>query len=500
MRDSRALWDDRALAADMKGLPTTGAIAPVQAAAMPAVQANGNSTGAVAPASEALEELGHTADTVDIAPKPAISPVVPQPDPGIEQPAGDIGAAGAIGDNAAGATGDNAAAGDLARASRPGIGQIKSLDGARPRIAEHLADRLRDVKHIANPVARKKRWQYHHPVVRYHANAVPSNVGGRIPRQKRRTPTPIRDRIERPIVTPICASISCQEGANNVPYVPNVGVGSISDGTTADLAPHNRSVPVADVPSWGSFPNIGGTCGNTNISIRISSPGADGEVTQVAASVDAAGDGQCATNTNISIRINSPGDNGPVSQSAGAAGAASAAAAPQTGASADSRSHSVGARAPLLDLRISQRSVAGEAQARAKIRSSRPGAVQAQTRLSRSRSEATVRIRASSAAGSSRASATVDVSAATSVAARRTRQPSSRKESTSSPRPDRRAASEPQRSSVAGNGGSGFAVEALLIALLATLAASYIFVPPLRPVRLGAVPPLRLLRRWGPRR
>lgn len=492
MRDSRALWDDRALAADLEGLPTTGAVAPVQAPAMPALQANGNSTGAVAPASEALEELGHTADTVDIAPKPAISPVVPQSDPVIEQPAGDIGPADA--------TGDNAAAGDLARAGRTGIGQIKSLEGARPRITEHLAKRLRDVKHIANPIGRKERWQYHHPARRYHARAVPSNVGGRIPRQKRRTPTPIRHQIERQIVAPICASISCSEAAIDLPKVPSVDAGNISDRTTADLAPHNRPVPVGDVPSWGSFPNVGGTCGNTNISVRISSPGADGEVTQVAASVDAAGDGPCATNTNISIRINSPGDNGPVSQSAGAAGAASAAAAPQTGASADGR-HSVGARAPLLELRVSQRSVAGEAQARAKVRSSHPGALRAQTRVSQSRSEATVHIRASSAAGSSRADATVDVSAATSVAARpRARHASSRQEGVSTPRPDRRAAGLPRRSSVAGDGGSGFGVEALLIALLATFALSYLVVPPLRPVRLGALPPLRLLRRWGPRR
>jgi hypothetical protein len=69
--------------------------------------------------------------------------------------------------------------------------------------------------------------------------------------------------------------------------------------------------PMATAPIANLLDGIGDEsgCGNTNISVRISSPGDDGAVAQAAAG------GDCGRNTNISIRINSPGDNGSVSQS-----------------------------------------------------------------------------------------------------------------------------------------------------------------------------------------
>jgi hypothetical protein len=92
--------------------------------------------------------------------------------------------------------------------------------------------------------------------------------------------------------------------ARNV-CVPRVDATPEARGRTSDTAP---SDPGDAAISPITIPPIAG-CGNTNVSVRISSPGDDAPVSQVAPS-------GCA-NANISIRINSPGDNGSVSQATG---------------------------------------------------------------------------------------------------------------------------------------------------------------------------------------
>ncbi len=466
MRDPRALWDDAALASGLDGLPTAAGATAHQAATTPTLHTNSNRTALVTPVSEALEGPGDSADSGDTAPKTAISPAVPQP-------AGDIATPGtAIHDTKERSPvgtefGAGSSVSDLARGSRSRIGKLPTPENDLPRIS----------RQVAGPVGRNHGGQYHDPAHRYHIQAIPSNVSDRIPRQKRRTPTPIRDRVDRPIVRPICASISCQQAGIVVPDVSNVDRGNNVNGNTAELAPHNRPAARVGAPGSDVLPTIGVWCGNTNISIRISSPGDDGEVTQVDAPVAAAGDGHCAGNTNISVRINSPGDNGAVSQASAAGAAALAGApAPEAGSTASRRRHTAGVGIRPLDLGRTRR----PAQAPAKTASPHPASVHAQSQPVQSSAGATVPVRASKPVGSSPAGATAGMD---------------RAERISTPRLDRHTASLPRRSSLAGDGGSGFGVEALLIALIATFAVSYVFVPPLRPLRLGAFTSPRLFRR-----
>ena len=109
-------------------------------------------------------------------------------------------------------------------------------------------------------------------------------------------PVPSRAKNPPRTAAPICGKNVCVPRVDATPKTRDRAPG------TAPLDPGETAIPPVTMPP------IAG-CGNTNVSVRISSPGDDAPVSQVAPS-------GCA-NANISIRINSPGDNGSVSQATG---------------------------------------------------------------------------------------------------------------------------------------------------------------------------------------
>jgi hypothetical protein len=143
-------------------------------------------------------------------------------------------------------------------------------------------------------ISSKKDAQYHRPAAQYHLRSTAvefanENADPDVAKTGRKA-TPVHP----PIARRICGNIGCDHWDE----------GALHSDPAEATDPLDKA-PVSSV--LGAIEDSAG-CGNTNISVRISSPGDDGPVSQVAPA------GDCGRNSNISIRINSPGDNGPVSQ------------------------------------------------------------------------------------------------------------------------------------------------------------------------------------------
>jgi hypothetical protein len=282
-----------------------------------------------------------------------------------------------------------------------------------------------------------------------------------------------------------CSQNSC-ETVSNLRMDPPEEVG------TADQLPLGSGLGAGI--DWSDDPVLPGligqagvelSCGNTNISFRLSSPGNEAGISQAAAS------GPCGRNTNISIRINSPGNNGPVTQSVGetpppnpSVGIDPATFPAQVNGIAQRFAHSLVAQA--------------QAKANRAVRQAPPP-------RAHPRSRSTARVKVYSAARASVAGGKVTASARVSIrTSLRTRHapkkkpaaPGTKKRTADEAPPlpaDRLTASPSPHVSKTGGGGSGFQGAAILLALLAALAGAYLLVPPLRPARAIG----RSLQRWS---
>jgi hypothetical protein len=291
--------------------------------------------------------------------------------------------------------------------------------------------------------------------------------------------------VKKAIPEQICAQISCPD-PDQIPAPPAPTTANDPATDPSDSAPISRLPEEADEND---------DCGNTNVSIRVSSPGNDAGVSQNAAP------GDCGRNTNISIRINSPGDNGPVAQSVGATDLIGLVSSlPHVISAARSRLEQAGARPrtryaasdPAVfssRLRRSAKSFARSLVAEAQAKVNR-ALRQAPPRHARARSHSSARVRVYSAARSSVAGAKVAVSARVSIrtshrSQKAPRTKSHRSASATQRQPDRLTASPPLRlPRPQSASGQGSGRPAILIALLVALAGAYLLVPPLRPARM----------------
>jgi hypothetical protein len=291
--------------------------------------------------------------------------------------------------------------------------------------------------------------------------------------------------VQKAIPEQICAQISCPD-PDQIPASPTPAAANNPMTNPSDSGPISRLPEEA---------NEAEDCGNTTVSIRVSSPGNDAGVSQNAAP------GGCGRNTNISIRINSPGNNGPVSQNIGTTDTVGPISSPpheswltrsrfeQAGAHPRTQSAAVDRVVFSNRLRRSAKSFARSLVAEAQAKVNR-ALRQAPPPSTRAHSHSSARVRAYSAARSSVAGAKATVSARVSIStSQRTRQaPRAKRHSSNSAaqrRPHRSTASpplrlpEPQSAS-----GEGSGRPAILIALLVALLGAYLLVPPLRPSRM----------------
>lgn len=393
-----------------------------------------------------------------------------------------------------------------------GVGDVGTAAGANAPPAPTITRVTKPVAaKAANPTA-PKGWRYRstekqyrpQPPITRHENETTEVAKPRIAEEVSKT--------EQLIPRGICAETSCRSGVENPSDLP--AAAEIADAIMADVD------PVDEERISQLLRQIGGddSCGNRNISFRVSSPGDDGRVSQTAAP------GECGRNTNVSIRINSPGDNGPVTQGVDNVSWLGRLSA-LVRASMQARVRLAQANPPparidpaIFARRIERnarrmaRSLVAQARARAnrQLRQA-PGTKrpQAAPRGARERSRSSARVSAQGAAvtavaRANGAGARVSVSARVSIkTAQRTRSPRRKARPASLPA----TASHQQRLSAGPQlrlpkarsaDGSDSTRTAILVALLAAAVASYLLVPPLRPARGLGSSILRWPKRGAP--
>jgi hypothetical protein len=461
-------------AASTPGTAAESAPSPsAQESAPPPVESESNTdvqapdtaqTGAVSPAIA----HGHVADPDAIAPDPATG-----------------SAANAVGD-----------ADTAVESRRPAAATIT-------RVTQSAAEKARDR-------SAPKGWRYRSTEKQYRPISQDKGETTEVFRPESSSNTP---QIDSLIPRSICVRMSCQSAVGNP---PDSAQGADRAALVAEIDPGHDELISQLVGQIGGDDS----CGNRNISFRVSSPGDDGRVSQTAAP------GECGRNTNVSIRINSPGDNGPVTQGVGNVSWLGRLSA-LVRASMQARVRLAQANPPpvRIDPAIFARqiernarrmawSLVAQARARAnrELRQAR-GTMrpQAAPRGARERSRSSARVSAQGAAvtavaRANGAGARVSVSARVSIkTVQRTRSSRRKARPASLPAPasqlQRLSAGPqlrlPEARSASDNDSTRTAI---LIALIAAAIGSYLLVPPLRPARGLGPSRLRWPRRGAPPR
>jgi hypothetical protein len=492
--------------------PTPAASVPVPSTPTPSPPSfdSDNAATVPPPASQTAPEAA--VDGTDTALAAAVSSAVPE-NAALERPL----EAGDTADTGTAAVPTTAPASDPAGHESPvtrdtGTSATRTAPPSAPTAAQRLATRV--TKPAASKPQRRiaptRHTQYHPATVQYRlrnaavdfarANAVPHHADT----------SPNVSQVPPAIPHHICAQIACHHPGSDVPAAPSGDSGTTAGDALPAHDPAPETNPLDELPVSSALGTIGaGTdCGNTNVSVRISSPGDDAPVSQAASA------GDCGRNTNISVRINSPGDNGPVSQTVRVATPSERLAAlPTAGwrtrplvdpAGAGSGLPRVGVDPMTLPGRLDRsarrlaNSLVAKAQTKAGLRPQRKAA----PRKPGTTSKSTMNVRAfsraqSSAGGSTAAAASASVALTASqqtlrarARALRARARAQAAKATASRRLPRLVPTPTDElPQVRSAGDSGFGVEAMLIAFLAALAASYLLIPPLGAGR-GGVPSL----------
>jgi hypothetical protein len=392
-----------------------------------------------------------------------------------------------------------------------GVPVQSSAGGLAPDIATHAT---RPAAYVPQPrVAENDPTQYRAPAAQYQLRNAATDFASAnaIPHSRDASSNP--SRIHPSIPRHICVRVECERRDIDIPDARGSASRSGDIDETPSPDPDPEVAPIADAPVTSVPEAIGGDegCGNTNISVRISSPGDDEPVSQVAPT------GDCGLNTNISVRINSPGDNGPVSQTIGvAAPSEQISDQPARGlatrplldlADAGSGLPRAGADPTTLPGRLDRRAhklawaLVARGQAKAGLLPQEQAAPRKHLTKSKPAPEGGAFRRVRPAAGSSDTLPPAgSVAAPQSQPARsrpvrpHRRPPDHAAKSTGEPAATRalsRLVSPPAESAsrAADADGSGFGVKGMLIAFLAALAASYLLIPPMR-AGGGAAPSL----------
>ena len=273
-------------ATDSAGLLLT-ASAGAEAAASTPIAPIGAETTPVPASADAEITPAAAADPADTAPTAAVSPVIPpEEDEGVASK--HLLDAAAPPATTGEASAPEAAVAPVAAAPKPTASALPA-PVQRPTKRREASERR---------AAQPSTPRYHAPAAQYQLESAAKNSANLISQPISREPSAKPVRIPPRISGPICISNLCDRPSDGTGESPH------ARDTTPSLDDPIGSAPISDV--LGTIGAESG-CGNTNISVRISSPGDDGPIAQ-------AGSGSCGHNTNISIRINSPGDNGPVSQ------------------------------------------------------------------------------------------------------------------------------------------------------------------------------------------
>jgi hypothetical protein len=459
--------------------PASGAATDASAAAVlvtaapdPATSSTANvplgaETSPTAAAANAETAAFATSAPADTAPADAVSPVVPQNQAESGIPAHLVDAA------------ERSAA--SAPAAAPTAGQTPAESAPEVDAAPHTSAPTRPTVSTTprHPSTKEETSPRYHPVAaQYQLESAAQNYA--IPNSKSisETPAPNMHQTRPRISRKVCGITSCENrGGNARNTLPTPDI------TTPQTDPLTTG-PISAV--LGAVGDAG--CGNTNISVRVSSPGDDGAVSQ------AAGAGDCG-NRNISIRINSPGDNGPVSQTIRPVALAGTVAALGARIHAHPRFDPAGAGPGLsvdpaqlaaqLDRRARRltNAIVTRTQAKAGLR---PTGAQDRARSSRAaapRARAAASAQVQVAGGHVVASASASVTAAHHV--RHKHKTHAKKERTASPSRLLPAPLNQVARSASGalprlesGSHSGLGVTAMLVAFAAAMAGAYLLVPP----------------------